>query len=224
MFSDRPRSCRKPAFSLGKTKDTIWRWRMLLLAAVGHGSDAKFGGIVEVDETHQRESRKESREPDNPVLSHSPVGRVPTLVDGDLVITEAVNVVHYLEDIARPTTSGHELPPNWPNTMQEGLILGFMDGIACWIRENRRPAEHRSAFLVQVEHDRSERCLVRLEHEAGSGRLGDFPAYRFVALAVGLGLMGFHNFHMHWRRSHPALASWFEVQAVRQSMRETVPV
>lgn len=62
MFSDRPRSCRKLAFSLGKTKDTIWRWRVLILEAIGHGSDTKFGGIVEVDETHQRESRKGSRE------------------------------------------------------------------------------------------------------------------------------------------------------------------
>jgi hypothetical protein len=31
---------------------------MLILESAGHGSDTKFGGIVEVDETHQRESRK----------------------------------------------------------------------------------------------------------------------------------------------------------------------
>lgn len=35
---------------------------MLILEAVGHGSDTKFGGIVKADETHQRESRKGSRE------------------------------------------------------------------------------------------------------------------------------------------------------------------
>lgn len=62
MFSDRPRSCRKLAVSLGKTKDTIWRWRMLILRAIGDGSDRHFSGIVEVDETYQRESRKGSRE------------------------------------------------------------------------------------------------------------------------------------------------------------------
>ena len=170
------------------------------------------------------EVRAANRQPDNPVLLHSPVGRVPTLVDGDLVIAEAVNVVRYLEEILQPSRAGDERSPNWTNIMQEGLILGFMDGIACWVRENRRPSEHRSAFLVKVEHDRSERCLHRLEHEAGSGRLGDFPVYRFVALAAGLDLMEFHKFHEHWRMSHPALASWFEKQVLRQSMRETAPV
>lgn len=62
MFSDTPRSCRKLARRLGKTKDTIWRWRMIVLEAVGVASDDAFSGIVEIDETHQRESRKGSRE------------------------------------------------------------------------------------------------------------------------------------------------------------------
>jgi len=62
MFSDHPLSCRKLSRQLGKTKDTIWRWRMLILEAVGIASDDTFAGIVEVDETHQRESRKGSRE------------------------------------------------------------------------------------------------------------------------------------------------------------------
>lgn len=35
---------------------------MLILAAVGHGSDIEFGGTVEVDEPHQREGHKGSRE------------------------------------------------------------------------------------------------------------------------------------------------------------------
>lgn len=62
MFSDTPRSCRKLARRLGKTKDTIWRWRMIVLEAEGVASDDAFSGIVEIDETHQRESRKGSRE------------------------------------------------------------------------------------------------------------------------------------------------------------------
>lgn len=62
MVSDRPLSCRKLGARLELTKDTIWRWRMIVLDALAAPSGALFAGIVEVDETYQRESRKGSRE------------------------------------------------------------------------------------------------------------------------------------------------------------------
>ena len=62
MLSDQPLSCRKLAAKLGLSKDTIWRWRIRILKALGRVSDRSFSGIVEADETHQRESRKGSRE------------------------------------------------------------------------------------------------------------------------------------------------------------------
>ncbi len=61
MMSDRPLSCRKLGARLGLTKDTIWRWRMIVLKALSAPSGMLFAGIVEVDETYQRESRKGSR-------------------------------------------------------------------------------------------------------------------------------------------------------------------
>lgn len=62
MMSDRPLSCRKLGKRLALSKDTIWRWRLRILEALGKASDQSFTGIVEADETHQRESRKGSRE------------------------------------------------------------------------------------------------------------------------------------------------------------------
>lgn len=40
----------------------VWRWRMIILNALSGVSSNSFGGIVEADETYQRESRKGSRE------------------------------------------------------------------------------------------------------------------------------------------------------------------
>ncbi|MCQ0090245.1 IS1595 family transposase [Roseovarius sp. M141] len=62
MLSDTPLSCRKLAARLGLTKDTIWRWRMIILESLAEACDKDFSGVVEVDETYQRESRKGSRE------------------------------------------------------------------------------------------------------------------------------------------------------------------
>lgn len=62
MLSDQPLSCRKLAARLKRTKDTIWRWRMMVLEAITGASAGRFEGVVEADETFQRESRKGSRE------------------------------------------------------------------------------------------------------------------------------------------------------------------
>ncbi|SFG55612.1 Transposase [Palleronia marisminoris] len=57
-----PKSVRKLSRQLGLNKYTIWRWRMLVFSIIGDGGTTRFSGIVEADETYQRESRKGSRE------------------------------------------------------------------------------------------------------------------------------------------------------------------
>tara|TARA_R110002049_G_scaffold305535_1_gene502472 strand:- start:8127 stop:9125 length:999 start_codon:yes stop_codon:yes gene_type:complete len=58
-----PMSVRKLARKLGVDKYTVWRWRMLVFSIIGNStSSASFSGIIEADETYQRESRKGSRE------------------------------------------------------------------------------------------------------------------------------------------------------------------
>ncbi|MGR3837332.1 MAG: IS1595 family transposase [Cognatishimia sp.] len=62
LNAPRPQSVRKLAAQLGVNKYTIWRWRMQVLSIVDNSSVVRFSGIVEADETYQRESRKGSRE------------------------------------------------------------------------------------------------------------------------------------------------------------------
>jgi hypothetical protein len=63
MLGDRaPSSIRQLSRLLGLNKYTIWRWRMIILRMLSGASSDAFSGIVEADETYQRESRKGSRE------------------------------------------------------------------------------------------------------------------------------------------------------------------
>lgn len=57
-----PSSVRVLARRLGLNKHTVWRWRLIALSALSGISDKAFSGIVEADETYQKESRKGSRE------------------------------------------------------------------------------------------------------------------------------------------------------------------
>lgn len=62
MFvSDIPGSVRELADKLGISKDTVWRRRQIILRSLSQTIKPVFG-IVEVDETFVRESRKGSRE------------------------------------------------------------------------------------------------------------------------------------------------------------------
>jgi len=57
-----PMSCRRGAYVLGASRDSIWRWRMAIIGALKPEADDSLAGIVEADEAYQRESRKGSRE------------------------------------------------------------------------------------------------------------------------------------------------------------------
>lgn len=57
-----PSSIRQLANRLGLDKHTIWRCRLIIMQGLSDSSDEHFSGIVEVDETYQKESRKGSRE------------------------------------------------------------------------------------------------------------------------------------------------------------------
>ena len=62
MLGPTPSSCRRLAARLGVDKMTIWRWRLAILKSLQGNGAGCLGGIVEADETFQRDSRKGSRE------------------------------------------------------------------------------------------------------------------------------------------------------------------
>ncbi|MXN20984.1 hypothetical protein GR170_24460 [Pseudooceanicola sp. GBMRC 2024] len=165
-----------------------------------------------------------NREVDNPVLLFSPVGRVPTIVDGGLVITEARAVFAYIKARAQ---GSREAPPevdSWAAVAAEGQIVGFLEGIATWVRENRRAPQERSSFLAAVEHDRMTRCLVHLDELAAERRLPNVREFGGAALASALQLMSMHNLCVGWEASHRNLSEWLNPQLMRPSMLSTQPV
>ncbi|MDA5093932.1 glutathione S-transferase [Aliiroseovarius sp. KMU-50] len=171
-----------------------------------------------------QERLAESRSPNNPVLDHSPVGRVPTLVTDTLVITETNRVYDFLKSKSVSAELSALAEPTLKVIEQEGQILGFIDGITCWVRENRRDVVGRSVFLISVETDRSARCLSYLERAAQAGGLPEFLTFRGMALAVGLDLMDFNKLVPEWKSAYPHLSDWLMQVKARETMIETAPI
>lgn len=165
-----------------------------------------------------------NRESDNPVLNFSPVGRVPAIIEDDLVITEVGIVARFLASKSSSQKAKLVVSDEWREIMQEGQVLGFVEGLAFWIRENRRQQAGRSVHLLGVEHERAKRCLTYLEGQAQAGQLGEFPALRFVALAAGLELADHYNLLVEWKCKFPGLAAWFQDKQHRTSMTQTKPI
>lgn len=59
---EEPLSCRRLGRRLGISRDTVWRWRMIVFEELKTVLPSEMSGIIETDETYQRESRKGSRE------------------------------------------------------------------------------------------------------------------------------------------------------------------
>ncbi|WP_274424516.1 glutathione S-transferase family protein [Chelativorans sp. YIM 93263] len=176
-------------------------------------------GVLEAAE----ERLATNRQVDNPVLQFSPVGRVPTLVHNGLVITEARSVFAYIRDIAGAGNAEWTSPADWAAIADEGQISGFLEGIAFWVRENRRSVAERSGFLLKVERNRTLRCLDYIDTLATTRPLPTVKEFRGAALASALHLMDVHRFYPDWKMNNKALGAWFEHQLDRQSMRETAP-
>ena len=159
-----------------------------------------------------------NRDPDSPLLAFNPVGRVPTLVDGDLVIAESMDVCRYLDHVAGTTFARR--PTDWRRVSFDGMVIGFLDGIAFWVRELRR-ASARSEELIGVERRRAERCLRYFDDHVAAH--GDPWTYGAAALACSLELMTVADLRPGWRRDFGGLGLWLQDRAARPSMVATRP-
>ena len=162
------------------------------------------------------------RTPDSEALEHGPLGKIPLLVDGDLVLGESRLICGYLDQRGSGPAS---LPgaSDWQAQAYESLMSGFLEGVTNWSRETRRGPSEQSAFILQVEKQRAGRTLDHLERVISAPATEPAITYGDLALVAALGMIDFYELVPDWRESHPALAAWLEPYAQLSSVRETAP-
>ncbi len=160
----------------------------------------------------------------NPVLACNPTGRVPTLLDGDVVLSETPAICRYLEakgDGTRLFARMDDAAENWAGVRLESFSTSLLDGAALWTRELRRPPDQRSDWLCGVEMARAQRTLAWFDADPDI-RAGTAPwDYAHITLAIGLEYLVFRGLITDWHESHDALANWLAEQQKRPAMQAT---
>jgi len=160
-----------------------------------------------------------TRVPDGEINAINPTGKVPTLMTGDgYFLGESRLICQYLDALhTDDPIVDHD--PAEADRQFEGVITGFLDGIAVWLREQHRPANERSPGILAQERARAERCLDWLDArpELHAERL-DYPRLcLFAALDALAGRLPFAD----WQQRAPLLARWYARVAQRPSALHT---
>lgn len=165
-----------------------------------------------------------NRTPDSPLLAYSPVCRVPTFVHDEFVLAETRTICSYFDQ----TNSDPLLFPSSNECMKdkelETMALGFLEGIAAWVRELRREQENQSLFLLDIEHQRAIRCLQYFENKMESMEVKADFTFQNIVLGCALSLMDVRSLYSEWRVERPFISSWFDEVNNQNSMIDTAPI
>ena len=159
------------------------------------------------------------REQADRILEINPAAMVPTLVlDCGTFLTETRVICEYFDSVGPGgfLAAGHDLQ----RRHREGLVHNFLDGVAVWVREIRRPAGEQSPGVIELERARTERCLAHFETcwELESTEL-DFTS---TMLASAIELLD-TRIDRAWRVACPQLADWYEAVSRHDLLRRTAP-
>jgi glutathione S-transferase len=165
---------------------------------------------------------------DNPVNTHNPLGKIPTLLlDDGTTLYDSRVIVEFLDQaspIARliPEDNRERIAVRrW-----EALADGVLDAGLLVRYESLRPPNEQSAAWVGKQAARMRRGLAQLEADLGDKPWCQGDRYTLADIAQGccLGWIGFRKpGGIDWRADNPGLAKHYDKLMERPAFADTVP-
>ncbi len=160
------------------------------------------------------------RDASSDLLHYNPTGKVPTLATDDgFILSESRIICVYLNHLNPEIKVLADISDSFLQQL-EGIAGGFIDGIAVWVRELRRPLTEQSPGVIELERSRALRILDYFEKIAE--KLDQTPKLAHITLASALGLE-IRLPELQWRQNYPKLAQWYDEFSGRPSLQLTKP-
>ncbi|MEH2435000.1 MAG: glutathione S-transferase family protein [Nostoc sp.] len=177
--------------------------------------------IIELNLCHRIETQKViARDPNSDLLNYNPTGKVPTLATDDgFILSETRIICVYLNHLNPEIKLVADISNGFLQQL-EGMTGGFIDGIAVWVRELRRPLSEQSLGVIEFERSRALRILDYFEKI--SDKLDQTSKLAHITLASALGLE-IRLPDLQWRQKYPKLANWYDEFFKLPSIQATRP-
>lgn len=160
--------------------------------------------------------------PNDAVMAHNPLNKLPTLVldDGSALYDSRV-IAEYFDETG---TGAQMLPPAGDERRivmrQAALGIGLLDLLVGWLAEHRKSAAEQDAAFNAAMRLKFTAALDVLEREAAGLSDRDFDMAH-AAIGAALGYADFRYGDIGWRDGRPALAAFYEAVAARPSFQAT---
>ncbi len=162
------------------------------------------------------------RAPDNSVIPLSPMGRIPVLADGELVLSEARHICAYLDErgVKAPTVATYG---DWPAVAAEAEALAFLDAVTVWSREARRDEDDQSDFLLEVADQQMRQELVHFNDVLQVPAEVPPITFEMLSLVAALGMLSFYGLAPDWRETYANVSAWYSVYEAISIVADTAP-
>jgi glutathione S-transferase len=160
---------------------------------------------------------------DRTIVSHNPLGKVPTfLTDDGTVLFDSRVIVEYLDSLGGGALIPREGPARWNVLVEQALADGILDAALLTRYETvLRPQELRWTQWIDGQIDKVKSGLDEIEKHAGN--FAERVDIGTIACACALSYLDLRFPTLAWRDGHPRSAAWLETFGARESMVATQP-
>jgi glutathione S-transferase len=158
---------------------------------------------------------------DREIISHNPLGQVPTLfTDDNLVLADSRVICEYLNDLGGGALFPTPGPSRWRALVDQAIGDGILAAaLASRYETVARPADKQWEGWVDAQLDKAGTSLAAVEAVAGS--YGDRMDIGTITYGCALGYLDLRFPSFNWRERYPATSEWFARFDARPSMAAT---